>query len=215
MNPSIPIAQDLQTDTWIKADWETFVALANDPAFEDGRGYFDQGYMRIEMAALGSAHGQDNSTVSNVVSLFATLKNIRIREVLNSSFWKTGVRACQPDIAVYIGDQFRFLPRNNSPISVDEYGAPTLAIEIGATSFKDDIGAKRLLYERLSVREYCVVNVEESSVIAFRVSQGNSGEIDTSLVLPGLEIAFVEEALKRSQTEDDGTVNRWIIQSFS
>ncbi len=213
MNPSIP--QALQTDTWVEADWETFVALATDPAFEDGRGYYDQGYLRIETAALGSAHSQDRPIVSNTVSLSATLRTIRFKEVSNASFWKTGVRACQPDIAFYIGDAFRFLPRNNSPIGVDESGAPTLVIEVGATSFKDDIGAKRLLYERLGVQEYWVVNVEEGTVIAFRVNQGNSGQIYTSLVLPGLEIAVVEKALKRSQSEDDGAINRWLIQTFS
>jgi len=33
--------------------------------------------------------------------------------------------------------------------------------------------------------------------------------------LPGLAIALVEEALQRSQTEDDGEINRWLIQVFS
>lgn len=45
--------------------------------------------------------------------------------------------------------------------------------------------------------------------------KGRSGEIKDSVVLPGLVIALVEEALKRSQTEDDGEINRWLLQILS
>jgi hypothetical protein len=52
-------------------------------------------------------------------------------------------------------------------------------------------------------------------VIAFSIADGWSGEIHESQVLPGLSIALVEEALQRSQTQDDGDINRWLLQSFS
>jgi hypothetical protein len=51
--------------------------------------------------------------------------------------------------------------------------------------------------------------------IAFAIAEGRSGEIQESQVLPGLAIAIVEEALQRSQTQDDGEINRWLLQSFS
>ena len=35
-----------------------------------------------------------------------------------------------------------------------------------------------------------------------------------SEVLPSLEMAVVEEALNRSQTEDDGTMMRWLMDRF-
>ncbi|ASC74265.1 hypothetical protein XM38_052400 [Halomicronema hongdechloris C2206] len=44
----------IQTDTWVKATWEEFAAAMDDPQYEKSRGYFDNGYMRIEMAPLGS-----------------------------------------------------------------------------------------------------------------------------------------------------------------
>lgn len=166
------------------------------------------------MAALGSAHGRDNSVVSNVVVLFATLQNIRLVEFTNTSFWKTGVSGCQPDIAFYIGANFKFPPRNNAPIDVDEFGTPSLVIEIGSTSFKDDLGGKRLLYEALGVLEYWVLDVAKSELFAFQIDNGWSGRIQESRVLPGLKLSIVEEALKRSQTEDDGTINRWLLETF-
>ena len=204
----------IQTDTWVKATWEEFVAAMDDPQYEEGRGYFDNGYMRIEMAPLGSGHGRQNSVVMDVVSLFATFRNIRLVKFINSSFYKLGERGCQPDIAFYVGANFQIPPQNNSPIDVNIFGPPTLAVEISGSTFKDDLGAKRLLYERLGVAEYWVVNVAEQQAIAFEVRDRYSGEIPISAVLPGLELALVEEALRRSQTEDDSTLMRWLMETL-
>lgn len=207
--------KSIATDTWVKATWETFAAAMEEPQYEDGRGYFDNGYMRIEMAALGAGHGRQNTVIAQVVSLYGMVRNLRVAGFTNCSFYKAGVRGCQPDIAFYIGANFRLPPQDNSPIDINVYGPPALAIEIGASSFKDDLGAKRLLYERLGVKEYWVVNVAERQVIAFAVADHRSGEIQTSEVLPGLEISRVEEALSRSQTEDDSTLMRWLMETFN
>ncbi len=82
-------------------------------------------------------------------------------------------------------------------------------------SLSDEIGSKHLLYERLGVREYWVVNVKAAKIIAFEVANGSNRQIQTSLVLPGLPMDLVEEALQRSQTDDNGSVRRWLIQQFS
>lgn len=203
-----------QTDTWIKATWEAFFDAMNEPQYENALGYFDNGHMRIEMSPLGAGHGRQNAVVMDVVSLFATFRNIRVVKLINGSFYKTGERGCQPDVAFYIGADFQLPPQNNSPVDVNVFGPPTLVIEISGSTFKDDLGAKRLLYERLGVAEYWVVNVAEQDVIAFAISDRRSGEIQTSEVLPGLEIALVEEALNRSQTEDDSTLMRWLMDTL-
>ena len=215
--------QPIKTDTWVKATWDDFVATLEDPQYEEGQGYFDQGYMRVEMAALGSGHGRQNAVAMDVVSVFAALHTIRMAKFINCSFYKAGERGCQPDAAFYLGDTFQLPPQDNSPVDVDVYGPPTLAIEIGASSFKDDLGAKRLLYERLGVSEYWVVDVANRQVIAFAVAAGRSGEIAASEVLPGLPMARVNEALTRwsktgpegpSQTEDDSALMRWLIATL-
>lgn len=51
-------------------------------------------------------------------------------------------------------------------------------------------------------------------MIAFSVVDRRSGEVAVSEVLPGLEMAVVIEALGRSQTEDDGTLMRWLMERF-
>lgn len=205
----------LQTDTWVKATWDDFVTTMDEPPYDEGRGYFDNGYMRIEIAPLGAGHARQNTVVSQVMSLFGALQNLRMARFTNGSFYKTGERGCQPDVAFYIGPDFRLPPQDNAPIDVNVFGPPTLAVEIGGSSFKDDLGAKRLLYERLGVSEYWVVNVAEQQVIAFAIAEGGSRQIRVSGVLPGLEIALIEAALERSQTEDDTSLIRWLMEALA
>lgn len=69
----------IQTDAWVRASWEDFAATMDTPTHEEGRGYFDQGYMRIEMAPLGAGHSRQNSVISKVISLFAMVRNLRWR----------------------------------------------------------------------------------------------------------------------------------------
>jgi Uma2 family endonuclease len=210
------VTQDeILTDTWAKASWQEFQSLANASKYANGRSYYDQGLMRIEMAALGPIHGRDNAVVARLINLFATLKSIRILEFTNTSFTKTETRECQPDSSFYIGNIAKLPPRNNSAVDLNTYEPPTLVLEIASTTLSDDLGAKRLLYERLGVKEYWVVNTNASNIIAFEIFNGGSREIRASVVLPELDISVVEEALQRSQTTDDGEVNRWLLQRFS
>lgn len=74
--------------------------------------------------------------------------------------------------------------------------------------------AKKTLYQRLGVEEYWVVNVSVGKVTAIALSSAEHTTIRESQVLPGLEIALVEEALRRSQSEDDGAISRWLLASL-
>ena len=213
VNP-LPLITTISTETWVKADWEDFLTFADDPTLVSGRFYYDRGYMRIEMSPLGIAHGRDNTVISLVINLYAAIRNIPILGFTNTSFRKTGIQEAQPDLAFYIGSDLRFPPRNNAPVNLNEMIPPTLVVEIAASSLQDDLDRKQKLYQRLGVKEYWVVNVSASQVIAFFLSAGEATVIDTSQVLPGLAIALVESALRRSQAEDDGAISRWLLATF-
>lgn len=206
---------EIISDRWVNATWDEFLALADDPKLETGRFYYDNHKMRIEMSPVGPIHAHENSIVSNVVRLFATIRNIQIYEYTNCSFRKKGESECQPDIAFYLGADLKLPPRNNAPVDLNKFDLPTLIVEISSTTLQDDLGYKRLLYERLGILEYWVVNAQTSDVYAFTIADGRSGIVERSQVLEGLEIATVKEALKRSQTEDDGAIARWLLQTFN
>ncbi|MCU0524445.1 MAG: Uma2 family endonuclease [Elainella sp. Prado103] len=213
VNTIHPSANPL-TDTWVTATWEEFSIVVSRPEFEQARCYYDAGWMRIETMPIDFAHGRDNALLAAAVSLYGTLKNIPFLSITNGSFRKTGERECQPDLAFYIGDTLPNIPRSNSLVDIDRYGSPTLVIEIASTTLSDDLGQKRLLYERLGVAEYWVVQVEAATVIAFTIVDRGSRQISVSTVLPGLTLTTIESALQRSQTEDDGAVTRWLLQQF-
>lgn len=209
-----PVLHTVPTDIWVKATWEDFLTFADDPTLVSGRFYYDQGNMRIEMSPLGAAHGHDNTILSTVINLYAAIKNIPITGLTNTSFRKTGVRESQPDLAFYVGENLRLPPHNNAPVNLDQLDPPTLVVEVAATSLGDDTDRKQQLYQRMGVQEYWVVDVNAGQVIASALSPTKIS-IAESQVLPRLKIALVEEALKRSQTEDDGAVSRWLLATFN
>ncbi len=208
-----PTLDLILTDTWIKTTWEDYLKFTQYSNYENATFYYNQGWMKIEMSPIGIADARDNSILSTVIIIYATLNNIPIKELTNCSYQKTGIREVQPDISYYIGENRPNLPRNNAPINLDEVASPTLIIEIGSSSYLDDIGKKRLLYEQLGIKEYWVVHVAESEIVAFTMENKGSYQIRESQVLSGLSIALVEEALKHSQTEDDSTITSWLMST--
>jgi Uma2 family endonuclease len=212
---SPPLVSTVSTDTWVKADWQDFLTFADDPKLESGRFYYDQGCMRLEMPPLGPAHGQDNTIVATVINLYATVKTIPVKGLINTTFRKIWVQEAQPDLAFFIGENVTFPPHNNAPVNLNEIDPPALVIEIAASSLEDDKDRKLKLYQRMGVREYWVVDVSKGEVIAVALSATAADVIAASRVLPGLEIAIVEAALKRSKTEDDGAISRWLLATFN
>lgn len=199
----------------MKATWDEFVTAAYEPAYVNCKAYFDSGSMRIEMPSLGVGHARQNGVIWNVITFFVAAKGIDITSYINASFQKTGLKEFQPDAAFYVGAGAKYLPpQNNSPVIIDLCGSPSLVVEVGASSLSDDLGIKRILYERAGISEYWVVDVEGKKVVAFDIEDERSGQIRTSGVLPGLEMDLVEEALRRSQSENDGAIAQWLVKTF-
>lgn len=212
---AVSSSQRILTDAWVKATWDEFLEIAYGFAYLQGRAYFDAGEMRIEMASLGVGHSRQNGVVWNVITLFIASKGVDITNYMNASFEKAGEREFQPDAAFYIGEGAKYLPpQNNSPVNIDLFGSPTLIVEVGSSSLSDDLGRKRILYERVGIQEYWVIDVEAKKVVAFSMEDGRSGQIRASVVLPGLGMELIEEALRRSQTENDGAIARWLMTVF-
>ncbi len=220
--PIKPQANDhpqLLTDQWVKATWEEFMQVLENPLYTDSRCYYDQNQirqMRIETMPVGSEHADDNTLIIFAISLYCTLKNIPARGLTNCSYVKTGVQGCQPDISYYIGEIATQAPRSSSIVSLDESPVPNLVIEIASSTINDDLGKKRLLYEKLGVSEYWVVDVQEVKIIALEMLEnGGSRQIIASKLLGGLAIADLEEALKISHEKSQSEVGAWLLLKYS
>jgi Uma2 family endonuclease len=208
------IKPKIVTDQWVTATWEEYIQIVDDPVYEKAKGYYHNGQMRIEMAALGHDHASDHTIATIVINLFAGIRGIPLKGLTNCTFRKTGVRECQPDISYYIGERIQIVPRGTNIINLDTYQPPDLAIEIGKTTIADDLGRKRIMYEDLEIPEYWVVDVEPAQVTAFSIADSGSRRITESQVLPGFSISILEEALQRNLQGDQSQVVGWLLDQL-
>ncbi len=205
----------LPTDIWVVASWEEFMEMADNLAYKKAKCYYRNGRMKIETMSVGPNRARDNAIALLAINLFCTIKGIAVNGFNKCSYRKTEVRECQPDLSYYIGERTQLAPSGSSIASLDVTPPPDLVIEVADSTLADDIGEKRLLYEELKVAEYWVVDVQKSQIIAFAIIADNgSRRLVQSEVLPGLTIAVLEEALRRSRTEDQAQVGAWLLAQF-
>ena len=202
----------LPTDIWICASWQEYEQAIANLLNEKAKSYYYKGHMRLEMAPVSFAHGQDHVVIIFAVTLFAALKGIPATGLDTTTFRKTGVQDCQPDVAYYLRERAQTIPAGTGIVNLDRYPAPDLVIEIAKTSLLDDLGTKRSLYEELGVAEYWVVDVQNAQIIAYAIADQGSKRIQESQVLPG--IAILEEALHRSREINLSQVGTWLLSQF-
>lgn len=203
-----------RTDSWVLATWDDYINQLNDPIYQQAKGYYDKGHMRIEMSPVSFDHGQDHVIIIFAVNLFVALKQIPATGLDTTTFRKIGVRECQPDVAYYLGENAKTIPSGTGIVNLDQYPSPNLAIEIARSSLLDDLGTKRSLYEELGVNEYWVVDVQEAQLLAYSMMNQGSQRIQVSQVLPKLEVAVLEEALQRSRQTNQAEVGAWLLSQF-
>ncbi|MDZ8108789.1 MAG: Uma2 family endonuclease [Nostoc sp. DedQUE12a] len=202
------------TDTWICASWQEYEQAIANLLNDKGKSYYYKGHMRLEMAPVSFDHGQNHVVIIFAVTLFAALKGIPATGLDTTTFRKTGVQDCQPDVAYYLRERAQSIPTGTGIVNLDRYSAPDLVIEIAKTSLLDDLGTKRSLYEELGVTEYWVVDVQNTQIIAYSIADQGSKRIQESQVFPGLAIATLEEALRRSREMNQSQVAAWLLSQF-
>lgn len=204
----------LPTDTWIYTSWDEYEQIIANLLNEKAKSYYYKGYMRLEMAPVSFDHGKDHVVIIFAVTLFAALRGILATGLDTTTFRKTGIQDCQPDVAYYLREHAQTIPTGTGIVKLDLYPAPDLVIEIAKSSLLDDLGTKRSLYEELGVAEYWVIDVQNTEIIAYTIADQGSKRIQESQVLPGLVIATLESALHRSREMSQSEVATWLINQF-
>ncbi len=203
------------TDKWVNTSWEEFIQATENTDYQKGKFYYYQGRLRIEMAPLGNDHARDHSIINTAINIYVAVNNINLNANDNCSYRKKGYQEAQPDLSYYLGDNVDTIPYGTNIIKLDDFPPPTLVVEIANTSLADDQGEKRLLYEELGIKEYWIVNVQKGEIIAFTMENQGSYRIRESLVLPNLELAILETALKMTRQTNHSKVTAWLLEKFS
>ncbi len=189
---------------WIKCSWEEYLQHTADPELQKAKFFYDtsvttegqtSGWMRIEMSPVGPIHAAQGGFLVALLGYLLTFRYDREYLLLdNASFRLVGEREVQPDLALYLSLP---LPKfiHNTPIDLNVDPAPDLAIEIAATTLKNDL-ALASLYAAIGVREYWVIDVNSHKITAFVGTEIQQ----TSQVLPGLAFAEIETALALCET---------------
>ncbi len=213
----------LPTCTWICASWQEYEQAIANLLNEKGKSYYYKGHMRLEMPPVSFDHGQSHVVIIFAVTLFAALKSIPATGLDTTTFRKTGVQDCQPDVAYYLIERAQTIPAGTGIVNLNRYPAPNLVIEIAKTSLLDDLGTKRCLatsrfastlYEELGAAEYWVVDVTNTQIIAYAIADQGSKRIQESQVLPGLAMSILEETLRRSREINQSEVRTWLLSQF-
>jgi Uma2 family endonuclease len=204
----------LPINEWAIATWDEYIQASAEPQLEKAKCYYHNRQLRIEMTPQGYDHSYDNFSIGYAVALFGGIRAIPISGVTNCSFRKSGEAEAQPDLAFYIGENAEIIPPDTTIVDLDTYPPPDLVIEISKTSLADDIGSKRMLYERLGVAEYWVVNVRQAQLIGFAIADNGSRQITQSQVLPSLTFTLLEEALRRGRETGRSQLYAWLINQI-
>jgi Uma2 family endonuclease len=142
------------------------------------------------------------------------LRNIPLNCKDNCTYGQKGYQEIQPDLSFYIGENVNAIPWEVNIFNLDEYPLPDLIIEVSYATLADDIGKKRLLYEDLGVKEYWIIDVENTQILVFAIENNGSRRVTQSQVLPGLNINILIEALERTRITNHSEVGTWLLQKF-
>jgi Uma2 family endonuclease len=213
---AMPLLQTKPTlETWISAPWLEFVNIADAPDSSKLKSYYYNGKMRFESMSTGSDHSNDYALILFALSFFAASQRIPMTAKDGCSYRKKGYTEFQPDASYYVGANADVIPWGTRIIDLDQYPLPDLVIEISDTSLADDLGTKRLQYEDLGISEYWIVNVQTMQIFAFAHGQdGSIRRIRESLVLTGLKLEILEQALQRSRQENQSAITAWLMEQF-
>ncbi|WP_286396222.1 Uma2 family endonuclease [Pseudanabaena mucicola] len=202
-------------NTWISAPWTEFVEICDAPDSAKCKSYYYKQQMRFEDISTGSDHAKVHMIVIMSVGLFASIQGIPLNGHDCCSYRQSGKTEFQPDVSYYIGDNADAIAWGTRIIDLEQYPLPDLVIEISDTTFNDDLGTKRLQYEELGIKEYWIVNVQTMKIYVFAIApDGSSHHIRQSLVLSGLKLEILEQALERSRQANQSTVTAWLMQQF-
>ena len=199
------------------ATWQDYVALRDSDAIDWQKIAFDQGWLWVDMGTEGPNHASFSDLLTAVFFMWAFLyPEPPLQSYGRCLIERPETQACAPDLVLYKGDAIpRWQPGEPRRIVSPRHRLPDLVGEIADTTLSLDLDEQKQLYARLQIAEYWVVDVKGQRLFAFALNEsGGYQPIQTSQVLPGLEITLIEQAVERLATETNTAAANWLMQQL-
>lgn len=214
MTSLLTIPTNNPSPQWQPATWADYERSRDGMVEGEGRLFFNQGYLWVDMGGEGINHARFNDLITLVLFIWFSQK--APEQVFDSMsgclFEKMDHQAASPDKVLYLGsDAPRWREKEPRSINLNQWRVPDLVAEVADTTLASDLDEKKQLYAALGIPEYWVVDVKGQRVIAFRLDAvGRYQEIDVAIALTGLPIDLISQTLaKLSQGVSNSTAAQW------
>ncbi|NJL90141.1 MAG: Uma2 family endonuclease, partial [Coleofasciculaceae cyanobacterium SM2_1_6] len=90
---------------WQLGTWEDYLSLLESPAAEDGKIFFDQGYIFIDMGTEGINHSKYCDLLTLIFGFwFMQYPEQQAQSMSNCTLCRTGQQGASPDKVLYLGE---------------------------------------------------------------------------------------------------------------
>jgi Uma2 family endonuclease len=216
MTAAIPRLDTEAFAQWKPATWADYERYCADATSRDRvRLFFHDGYLKVNaMGWEGINHAQVRELFIMLLAFWFTQHPETVAQTLGGCLIeKRPLQAAAPDLLLYIGENTpQWSKGEPRRIDLNQWPVPDLVGEVSDTTLASDLDEMKQLYAALGIPEYWVINVLGKQVLAFRLVDGRYQQCDTSIALPGLPIALLEEALERLTQGTNISAAGWFMQ---
>jgi Uma2 family endonuclease len=213
-----PVIFDNSLPQFKPSNWEEYLTYRNYYPDDKIKLYFIDSKLLIEMGKECINHASINQLFTLLIGFWLSQQPEQNYSLLGGCLLeKPNKKSGAPDLVLYIGEDYpQWEPGTRRYINLDKYRTPDLVGEISDTTLAIDLDEKKHLYADLGIKEYWVIDVQAKRIFAFELEEnGKYKIIENSVILEGLAISLLEEALSRLETESNGMVANWFLQQIT
>jgi Uma2 family endonuclease len=203
---------------WVSMTWAEYEQWRDGTTSKTAQWYFDRNLFLVrDMGWEGIVHAQVKDLFILLISLWFMSHPDRIAQSMSGGLLeKPGLKAASPDLMLYVGPGCpEWQPGETRRINLDRWRVPDLVGEVADTTLASDLDEMKQIYAALMIPEYWVIDVQGRRMLMFCLVAGKYQEVETSVLMPGVTIALLEETIDRWATGTNISAATWFMQQIS
>jgi Uma2 family endonuclease len=219
MTATIPRLDTKAATPWHPATWADYERHCDDTTSRDRiRLFFHNGHLKVNaMGWEGIGHAQVRELFIMLLAFWFTKHPETPAQTLGGCLIeKRPLQAAAPDLLLYLGTNTpQWTKGEPRRIDLHHWPVPDLVGEVSDTTLASDLDEMKQLYAALGIPEYWVINVLGKQVLAFHLVDGHYQPCETSIALPGLPIALLENTLEQLAQGTNISAAGWFMNAIA